>query len=231
MEHTVHLVTGYTEKGVTHAEVTFGRRLRGRQLFNISDQEGGVEYGSRLYQAAVTRFGSLPSPIPLKAFLSLAAIDRELLEEGYNKFMQDSIGGRMSEAIDESTVKLPIGFQRGDLVYNVATFGNQLTGYDEMKAERQRVSAMEKTCFLLGMEITKFCTEDGAHSLETPIGLSVFDQMDVADLIALNQARGEWFESIRAEIASRSAHPATWNPSSLKYRAHTRSKSQTSEVN
>ncbi len=66
MEHTVYLVTGYTEKGVTHTEVTFGRRLRGRPLFDISAQAEGVEYDSRLYQAAVTRFGSLPSPIPLK---------------------------------------------------------------------------------------------------------------------------------------------------------------------
>jgi hypothetical protein len=203
MEHTVYLVTGYTEKGVTHTEVTFGRRLRGRPLFDISAQAEGVEYDSRLYQAAVTRFGSLPSPIPLKAFLSLAAIDRELLEEGYNKFMQDSMSGRMSEAIDESTIKLAIGFQQGDLLYNVVTFGNQLTGYDELKAERHRFSAMEKTCFLLGMEITKFSTEDGAHSLETPIGLSVFWQMDAIDLVALNQARGEWFESIRAAIEAR----------------------------
>jgi hypothetical protein len=43
MEHTVQLVTGYTEKGIAHTEVTFGRRLRGRQLFNISDQEAGEE--------------------------------------------------------------------------------------------------------------------------------------------------------------------------------------------
>lgn len=198
IEQTANLDVGYVDsKGNTHTSVTFGRRLHGRDVFEAERTSGlSAENSALLYKAAATKFGELKF-ITAHAFLSLDELDLERVEVAYSKFMQASLEGRAVEFIDDCTVRLAFGIVRDGETYNTATFGYLTTGHDEVAAERAGLGSIGTACFLLGKEITKFSTSDGSKSLDTPLSMSIFEELDMDDILALKEASDNWQESLR----------------------------------
>ena len=198
IEQTAILDVGYVDrKGTSHTSVTFGRRLHGRDVFEAERASNlSAENSALLYRAAAIKFGELDF-ITVQAFLSLDKLDLERVDVAYNRFMQESLEGRAAEFIDDCTVRVPFGIVREGETYNTATFGYLTTGHDEVAAERAGFGSIGTTCFLLAREITKFSTSDGSKSLDTPLPMSLFEEMDIADILALKEASDNWQESLR----------------------------------
>lgn len=200
IEHQVILDVGYTDsKKNTHRKLTFGHRPLGRDLFEVERlSRNEADNIAALFKAAAVRFGEL-NHVSLNAFLSLDLLDRELVDEGYQIFLRASREGRAAEFIDAATVKLAFGYVRDGITYNRVTFGNMTTGWDEVNAERRSHLAIERSCYLLGCEITSFSSEDGSQVLETPLAMSIFAELDMDDILALKEASDRWQEHLRAE--------------------------------
>ncbi len=138
----------------------------------------------------------------MRAFLALDSLDLEMVDEGYTRFMQESLEGRAPEFIDEVTVRLPFGYVCEGITYDHVTFGNLTTGWDAVNAERRGYGSIARTCYLLGKEITRFSTADGSRVLDTPVAMSIFEALDLADILALKEASDKWQENLRAARAA-----------------------------
>jgi hypothetical protein len=200
-EKTIELLTGYTDKsGVTHKSVTFGRRLLGRDLFALdTDPQAtlSTQHGSLIWAKSIISFGALKMPIPLSVLLDLDSLDRDDVEDAYNKFQLESAEGREVERINDSTVRLAFGFEREGLVYDVAEFGHLLTGRDEVAADKEFFVGSKRRCFLVGRQIKQLRQSDGQATIDGPILLSWFEELDAADIVTLLGAGEIFRQSLR----------------------------------
>lgn len=204
MSVTKELKFGYTTKDkdetVTHKRVTFGKRPTASDLIRITnDQQSnlGTQLSLMLARAAITEFGTLKLPVPLSVLLALNKTDRNILLEGYAEFLSASLGDRTSEALSDDTVRLAFGFEIDGAVYDVVTFGAQLTGYDESAFDRQKAAGYKRLCLQLGKEITRLAQSKGDLTLEGSLDIEAFTSLDGYDLDALSAAEDRWLDSFR----------------------------------
>jgi hypothetical protein len=201
MEKTIELLTGYTDaKGVTHRSVTFGRRLRGRDLFALdSDPQAAVptQHGDLICAKSITAFGALTMPVSLSVLLDLDSLDRDDLAAAYNEFQMASAEGREAEFLSDSTVRPAFGFEREGLRYDVVEFGHRLTGRDEVAADKERLDGAQRRCFLAGRQIAQLRQSDGTATIDGPIPLSWFEALDAADIWTLLGAAEIYRQSFR----------------------------------
>jgi hypothetical protein len=208
LTHTIELSGGYENAAGRHTRVVFGKRLRGLDLMFIDeDPQSNIptQYQLLIVREAITEFGSLPMTnkkgqrerVPLPILLALDADDIEALIAGHNEFAEKGLEGRAPDFISDGEVKLPIGFESNGLVYNRVRFGRRVTGYDLVEADKKDFSGLRRECFLIGREIASLSTDDGAHTLDGPIEVQVFEQLDGADLVALRAASMIWRSSFR----------------------------------
>lgn len=199
--HTITLSGGYEDKsGRIHRDVTFGRRLQGKDLFALdSDNQASIstQYGSLLMRKAITKFGDLPIPVTLDVLLSLKKPDREDLSDEFNRFQVKTVGERQLEFVSDSVVHLVFGFILNDVVYDVITFGKQCNGYDEVAADKEGLEGIAKECFLIGREITLLSQREGSTTIDGPIELKFFEEVDAADIANLRLASQMWRNSFR----------------------------------
>jgi hypothetical protein len=198
---TITLSGGYTDKeGHIHRDVTFGRRLQGKDLFAIdSDKQANIpaQYDSLLMRPAITKFGELSLPVTLQALLSLAKPDREDLSDAFNQFQLETAGDRTPEYVSNNVVHLAFGFILNDITYNVVTFGRQCTGFDEVAADKEGLEGLGHECFLIGREIASLSQTDGSATVDGPIELQFFQEVDAADIANLRLASQLWRNSFR----------------------------------
>jgi len=198
---TIELINGIIDsQQVAHRDVTFGRRLTILDMVYIDADEQSnfqAQKNDMIVRRAITKFGTLPIPVPLNLMLDMPRVDRLDLVRSYNRFMEESAGERQSEFISHDKVKVEFGLIKNEIVYDVATFGNQVTGHDELDAERQGLSGLGETVFLIGKEIAQLSQSDGPHTLEGPFPLELMGQFDAADLPTLRAAEGIWLNSFR----------------------------------
>lgn len=197
--HTIQLGLGYRDpKGALHKDVTFGKRLTGRELFNIDTDpqaKNQTQYTALLMRAAITKFGALVLPVTLNALLDLGSTDRDDLTEAFNEFQ--GMTERQAEFISESELRLPIGYERNGIVYDRVTFGTMMTGWHEVEADKQNLTGIKRVCFLTGKQIVKLTATDGGGDLAGEVGIEVFEELDVADIYALRLAGEVWRQSFR----------------------------------
>lgn len=212
----IELPIGYTDKqGVLHRSVTIGQRVNGHMLFNIDDSPLAslqTQYNLLLLSATITEFGTLLKkngnqrggaerfiPVPITVLLSLNTIDLDCLDEAQALFSARGMEGRESKHVSESTLKLYFGYEdkASGAIYDTVEFGSQTTGRDLVEADRRKLSPMRRLCFLDGLLISKICSSDGALELPGPLGLEIFEQLDMADIFAVRSAAEVWRSSFR----------------------------------
>lgn len=197
---TIELDVGYTDKqNVRHTRVTFGRRIKGRDLFAIDENpQSGIptQYNDLILREAITEFGTVKLPVPLDVLLGLDALDRDDLWAAFNRFLS---GEEKAEADlpDENAVRLLIGYERNGLVYDVVRFGLRLRGMDEVAADARRLNGIKRGCFLVGRQIKELAQTEGESVIEGPIELYVFEELDIVDITALRVAAEVWRQSFR----------------------------------
>lgn len=187
IEHKIKLPFGYKDKnGTVHKDVTFGRRLTaGDMMLLDSDPRGQnqTQYWDLIHARSITAIGEKKAPIGLDVLLGLNSIDRADIKSGFLKFCEMNRDGRTHDYFDDQKVKVYFGFQKDGTDYRVVELGNMLTGKDEVDADGVSDSpGMMRECFLLGRRISKISTEDGSSSIDGPLELDWFKDLDAVDL-------------------------------------------------
>lgn len=196
MEHTIELLTGYTDKeGKEHREVTFSKRLTvGDLILADNDPQGQnpTQYRDLILRKMITKFGDLKMPVDLRVMLSLDAVDREDLANQADVFLAKGAEGRHVEQPfgEDNSVRLLFGFDIDDTTYNVVHFGRLTTGNDQVAADNLQLGdGIAREVFLMGREITKITTSDGELSVEGPVELDRFKDLDASDIHLLRRVR------------------------------------------
>ncbi|GEM_PF-2762822 len=202
----IHLSGGYKDtKGVLHQRVVFGRRPTGKELFLIdSDPQArlSTQYNDLIMRVSITAFGGLTLPVTLKVLLSLDDIDRDDLNDAYERFITESLEDRKVDYPSSDTVKLAFGYEANGLAYDLVTFGRMTTGYDRIEADRLGLDRTARICFLMGKQITKLSQSEGSSVLDGPIDLNIFERLDAIDIHALQIGAAKWKEFFRRSRAS-----------------------------
>jgi phage FluMu protein gp41 len=175
----------------------FGKRPAARDSIKIEDdKQSEFETQRQLLfaRAAITEFGEKKRAPHLTELLELTRVDREALMEGYVTFLEETYEDRTSEKIDTDTLLLAFGLKDGDDVYHVVTLcdkGSMLTGYDELKIERESGGGYEHACALAGYDIARLSQTVGEKTIEGPISLEMIKSLDAVDLGFLMSAIAE----------------------------------------
>ncbi len=206
--HTIELAGGHQGRdprtkepnGERHTRVTFGHRLTCGDLMNIHDDPQSnvpTQHQLLLLRGAITRFGSLPVPVTLLQLLSLDIADIEDLVAANNEFLSMTQEGRAAEYISESEVRLPFGLEAEGIIYDRVKFGRRVTGLDMVQGEKLGFAELRRDAYLIGREIERLSTGDGAHHLDGPIELQTLEGLDGHDLTTLRTASLVWRDSFR----------------------------------
>jgi hypothetical protein len=225
---TIELVMGYQSRALrdgepeVHRRVTFGKRLKGRSLFNIdSDPQSklSTQYQDLIVRDCITEFGTIKMPVPLQFLLELDSIDRDDLADAHQKFMRGSLVDWLAErglkegdapaVIDDAHVRLAYGYEHNGVCYDLVEFGHRLTGMSEVKADKQKLTGVRRTCFLAGLQIARLMQTTGASEISGPIDpytldpdmapvyADVFAKLDAIDIQAIQMGSVAYRESFR----------------------------------
>lgn len=198
-DEKVRLIFGYKGSEETpQRDVEIGRRITGADLMRIGDDpESSVsaQFNLMLLSAAVTKFGTLPVPVPLTVLLSLNSVDREDLHRAHAKFIREARGGKRAERLADARLRLADGFRIGGETFDVVEFGRLLTGYDEIEAEG--LSHWRQACFLLGKQITSLSQSAGAATHPGSLAVEAFESLHDEDLYELMNFSADWRDSFR----------------------------------
>ena len=200
---TIELIGGYTDKdGVTHKEVEFGKRLTAQDVMNLdTDPQARIatNYRDSIRRQMITKFGTLKTPVALKVFSSLDSIDRDDLESAGDRFLAATREERTADFRGDFTVKLMFGFEIDEVVYNVVQFGNRITGADDIEADLLSLRGVVRDCFLIGRQISKISSQDGAFSIDGKVDLETFFTVDAEDIDLLKVGAEIFRQSFRAK--------------------------------
>lgn len=192
MEHKFELTFGYEDKDrKLHRDVTVGKRVTvgDVMVLDLDPRSERPTQRADMYRAlSITRFGDLKMPVQLSVLLSLNSVDREDIENGVNRFFELSQGDRTFDYRSATEVRVLFGFDVNGEKYDVVEFGKLTTGRDEVDAEAKSLSGFGREAFLLGRMISKISTSDGTASIEGPLDLDMFKELDTADFQLLRQA-------------------------------------------
>ncbi|MDQ4119870.1 MAG: hypothetical protein M3209_00200 [Acidobacteriota bacterium] len=197
---TIELIDGHTDKkGVTHKNVTFGKRLTVERLIDIEYSvaaSSALQYGDKMLASMIIAFGTLMMPVSPLVLLSLNKFDREDLREAAEEFLSETRGDAEGEILSESRVKLPFGFEIDDVRFDVVEFGNVLSGKDYLDAEKYP-EGTARNCFEMGREIVKIEAFDGSVSIGGQVSVEQFKTLDAADYGVLLASAENWRSSFR----------------------------------
>jgi hypothetical protein len=207
IEHSITLPGGYRSRDpkdqATHREVVFGRRPTVADQVRVeADSQSALDVQQVLLYArsAVTRFGNLRRlPPTLGVLLQLDEIDREALVEGYVEFMRVSMGERVAEEFTPDSYKLAFGLEVDGEEYDVIEFKadqQPLTGYDEVRLERQHGSGARKDLAVAAREAVAVSQSEGALRVEREISVDLLERLDAYDGAQLLR----WFGERRASF-------------------------------
>jgi hypothetical protein len=196
-QHTITLPGGYKSPdpragGAVGRAVTFGRRPTLAERVKIDDDaQSSVEVQKPLLlaRAAITSFeGVRRNPVPLSVLLHLEETDREVLLEGYLEYLRDSLGDGVAEQLDDNTFKLALGVEVDGETYDLIEFTPEpqpLSGYDEVKLERQFGAGVRKEVALISREAIALAQSEGELRLDRTVEVELLERLDAYDGIEL----------------------------------------------
>lgn len=183
--HSIELLGGYTDKeGNTYTKVTFGRRLTAGDLMLIEDDPQSqiqTQHEELVRRRMITEFGTMKVPL-LSMLLSLDRVDRQDLDRAQDEFARKTRIDRNAEFLPGGKVKLYFGFKIADEIYDIAEFGNRLSGNDDVEADRLNLRGVRRTCFELGRQISRLESSEHSLVLEGRLDIKHFETLDVEDL-------------------------------------------------
>jgi hypothetical protein len=184
--HKITLLGGYTDKdNVTHQDVTFGKRLKVKDLINLDASPAARIQTQRdllLIATSITGFGTLKfKPVPVPFLLKMDTIDLDDLQAGHDGFLQMSRGAGKGEILSDTETKLGLGIEKDGRNYNLVTFGRRFTGEDRAEADRQNLSGVAKFLFEAVRQVEKLTCEETGEELLAPIDEKLFDDVDLED--------------------------------------------------
>lgn len=196
MQHTITLQSGKA--------VTFGRRLTAADVLKIdADAQSAIDVQENLLhvRAAITSFeGVRRIPVPLSVLLQLDDSDRDALFEGFADFMRDSLGERVAESLSETEFKTAFGMELGGESFDVIEFTTEhkpLTGYDEVKLERQYGAGLRKELALIARETVKLSQTEGEATAEVELTPEDLERLDAYDFGRLREFAARRRQSFR----------------------------------
>jgi hypothetical protein len=201
--HEINLIGGYTVNGVTHRRVVFGKRLTAKKLLDLrldAMSDVATQFQDLQVRDSIVEFGTLKMPVELTQLLALNTVDRDDLREGLDEFNKKYLAGRKAQiGADGKTATLISGVKIGDARYTTIEFGKDLTGYDEVAADKAGMTDMlARKTFLACRMVTKISNAEGSV-IEGPLDYSVVnsDDVDEDDLFAFVGASELWRQSFR----------------------------------
>jgi hypothetical protein len=205
--HEIDLTGGYTDaKRVTHRHVVFGKSVTAKRLLGLRlDPQATLQtqYQDLLLAESIVEFGTLKMPVALPVLLKLNTVDRDDLMAGRDAYRAKVIGDRKQE-FNKNGVTLLFGIKIGEIRYTIVEFGKDVTGYDEVAADRNFLTELlARKAFLAGRMITKISNAEG-NSIEGPIEYETIasDDLDEDDLFVLVSASELWRQSFRIRRAA-----------------------------
>jgi len=189
-QHSIELIGGYTsvdaktKEETLHTTVTFGRRITVKDMIDLDNDPQGAnptQYQDLVRRKMITAFGTMKMPVPLNVLLSLDSIDREDIASAAEKYLADGRGERKAEYLPDFKVQIPFGFDIDGTEYDIVQFGNRITGNDEVQADVFG-QGVARRCYLMGRQISRLMTSDGAASIEGPIDLEHFKTLDAGNV-------------------------------------------------
>ncbi len=213
-KHTITLAIGYKDKkGVTHNEIEFGKRLSVEDLINLDSDpqaQNRTQHTDALYRKMMTRFGKLKMLPSLEVFLDLDSIDRQDIAEGANEFLRITRPERELNISKDFEISLRFGFEVEGEALDRCTFGNRITGRDELEAERLGLSAgVAREAFLIGKQIASVSNDKRA--IEGAVSLDLMKTLDAEDMNFLRVGAALWRESFRIGREAISGNPGDGN--------------------
>lgn len=209
-QHSVTLPGGYRSPdpkagGAVGRAVTFGRRpTLGERIKVDDDAQSAIEVQKTLLlaRAAITSFeGVRRNPVPLSVLLQLEETDREVLLEGYLEYLHGSLGDGVAEQLDGNTFKLALGVEVDGEKYDLIEFTPEpqpLSGYDEVKLERQFGTGVRKDVALISREAVALAQSEGDLRLDRPVEVDLLERLDAYDGIELLRYFADRRASFRA---------------------------------
>ncbi|HEY6232803.1 MAG TPA: hypothetical protein VIW64_16180 [Pyrinomonadaceae bacterium] len=215
----VILAGGYVDgKGVRHNRVVFGHRVTAKEMLDLdSDRMAQIptQRADLIVAKEIIEFGTLKMPVPLSVLLDLVDADREDLMAAENEFAEKSSAGR-SVVVRDDGATLAFGFKINDVVYTEVEFGTHNTGRDSVEADKLQLTGLGRECFLIGKQISRLKTADGAGVIDGPIALKDFDALeDGMDIVVLRGAAYLWRQTFRigrGQVSSNGRGPDGANP-------------------
>ena len=201
---TIELSVGIIDPhGVAHKQVTFGRRPKGSDIFDVSTNPMArvpVQRDLLGLRVAITKFGDLnmSMPVDLMSLLNLYSEDARKLFNGYEEFLVETSIEREDQSNSDAEVDLIFGVEQDGVLYRRFVFGNDLRVTDEVAADTDNLSGLRRSCFLISRELVRVASEDGSRTLPCPLALEVFDRMDGEDINLLMNAAQRWRASFHA---------------------------------
>ncbi|HEX8564144.1 MAG TPA: hypothetical protein VF648_00650 [Pyrinomonadaceae bacterium] len=188
--HKITLIGGYTDKeGVPHRDVTFGKRLKVKNLIDIEVSQAARIPAQRemmLVAASITAFGELKNlPVPLTILFGLDSIDIDDLIAGHDEFLQATRGDKKGEIVSETETRLDFGVEQGGVNYSLVTFGRRLSFKDKVEAQRKGIYGVANMLHEAVAQIEKITDEKTGMELVAPFETGLFENLDLEDFDTL----------------------------------------------
>lgn len=197
----ITLIGGFKDaRGVVHREVEVGYVLRGADLFAIDATPQAASQTAReflILTKAITKFGTLKTPVSYATLVMLDSIDRDDLLTAYNELEFESRGGHKPKVLADDKLQLTGGYEFGGVKFDVVEFGARLTGKDFIEADQLELSGARRACFLAGRQVKRLAQSDGAGGLPGALDLEAFDKFSVADIYGIQGAAELWRQTFR----------------------------------
>lgn len=186
----------FEDKTKLHKRVVIGKRPVAKDFF-FDAGDSNVQFDSMTQVASITAFGDMKMPVPLTVILSLNQIDRETLKSELLGFMTDTLGDRKNSHLENGKVQLAFGINCNGVVYDVVTFGQLLTGYDEIEIEKNNTSLWQKHLMTMAKEVVLLSQSNGNAERSGCATIEEFETIDFIDLALLKEAEENWLNSFR----------------------------------
>lgn len=187
------LLIGYKdEDGQIHKDFEFGVLPKAKDFFfheailAFKDNDLST-INMQLVRSALSKLGSMETPISDSVLLKLEMMDFNKLIESFDDFNSQN-GTPIS--VDTKTIKLAFPIEKDGEKFDVIEFGCGLTLQDELEADKggflnNGLFGQHRRAFIAGKQVAYLRKDNSDKFIETQITPDELDQMYLVDVIGL----------------------------------------------